>query len=86
VDAADGLPTATLNVDTDNPSGAMRLYRTVGMNPDAADDGVVEIAARVITAAVGGDEGPNRPVVDRRGERRQSDGASAAPCRSVATV
>jgi mycothiol synthase len=31
--AADRLPTATLNVDTDNPSGAVRLYRKAGMHP-----------------------------------------------------
>jgi mycothiol synthase len=31
--AADGLPTATLNVDTDNLSGAIRLYRKAGMHP-----------------------------------------------------
>jgi ribosomal protein S18 acetylase RimI-like enzyme len=31
--AADGLPAAALNVDTDNPSGAIRLYRKAGMHP-----------------------------------------------------
>jgi mycothiol synthase len=31
--AADGLPTATLNVDADNLSGAIRLYRKAGMQP-----------------------------------------------------
>ena len=31
--AADGLPTATLMVNTDNPSGAIRLHRKAGMHP-----------------------------------------------------
>jgi mycothiol synthase len=31
--AAGGLPTATLNVDTDNPTGATQLYRKAGMHP-----------------------------------------------------
>ena len=34
--AADGLPTATLNVDAGNLSGAIRLYRKAGMQPSAS--------------------------------------------------
>ena len=64
---ADGLPEATLAVDTANPTDAGRLYRSVGFAP---------YTTNVVYLAPSRDDPPHRPTRHRRRRRRgaRSDG------------